>query len=282
HAFRHGSPTRKVTAEQATQYGLYDDSQDGVEAPDANGMVDIPRWRHALINFPHPLLKEGLVIIDTPGLNALGSEPELTLNLIPQAHAVLFILAADTGVTRSDIDVWRSHIGSGPGRMVVLNKIDSMWDELRTPQEIEKQIVRQKESVARTLDVPAASVFPVTAQKVLVGKVQPDAVLLARSRLPELERALSQQLIPAKRAIVAAQLAPGIEEMLLAKQALFAARCRNIVEQLVEMKSLRGKNRSMVVHMTKRLALEKKDFDQGLKTLQSTRVMLSQRSAEVF
>jgi translation elongation factor EF-G len=49
----------------------------------------------------------------------------------------LFILAADTGVTKSDIDVWRNHIGGGPGRMVVLNKIDSMWDELRTPEEIE-------------------------------------------------------------------------------------------------------------------------------------------------
>src|SRR5690606_15321840 len=239
HAFRHGSPTRKVTAEQATQYGLYDDSQDGVEAPDANGMVDIPRWRHAIINFPHPLLKEGLVIIDTPGLNALGSEPELTLNLIPHAHAVLFILAADTGVTRSDIEVWRSHIGAGPGRMVVLNKIDSMWDELRTPQEIGRQVARQKESVAHTLEVPLESVFPVSAQKGLVGKIQRDAALLERSRLSELERALSEQLIPAKRDIVAAQLVPDIEEMVDAKRALFAIRMRNIVEQLVELKSLR-------------------------------------------
>jgi hypothetical protein len=39
------------------------------------------------------------VILDTPGLNAIGTEPELTLNLIPNAHAVLFILAAETGVT---------------------------------------------------------------------------------------------------------------------------------------------------------------------------------------
>jgi putative ribosome biogenesis GTPase RsgA len=32
------------------------------------------------VNFPHPLLKEGLIIVDTPGLNAIGTEPELTLN----------------------------------------------------------------------------------------------------------------------------------------------------------------------------------------------------------
>ena len=79
--------------------------------------IDIPCWRHAVINFPHPLLQQGLVILDTPGLNAIGAEPELTVNLIPQAHAVVFILAADTGVTKSDIEVWRNHIGAGAGRL---------------------------------------------------------------------------------------------------------------------------------------------------------------------
>ena len=74
------------------------------------GSVDIPCWRHAIINFPHPLLQQGLVILDTPGLNAIGTEPELTLNLLPNAHAVLFILAADAGVTKTDLDVWNQHL----------------------------------------------------------------------------------------------------------------------------------------------------------------------------
>jgi hypothetical protein len=65
---------------------------------------------------PHPLLAQGLVILDTPGLNAIGTEPELTLSLLPNAHAVLFILAADTGVTQSDLTVWREHIGTAGGR----------------------------------------------------------------------------------------------------------------------------------------------------------------------
>ncbi|MCK7583393.1 MAG: dynamin family protein [Chromatiales bacterium] len=78
-------------------------------------MVEISRWRHAVINFPHPLLKQGLVILDTPGLNAIGTEPELTLSLVPSAHAVLFVLAADTGVTKSDLEVWRHIIGDNGG-----------------------------------------------------------------------------------------------------------------------------------------------------------------------
>ena len=33
-------------------------------------------------------------MLDTPGLNAIGTEPELTLGLLPQAHATVFILGA--------------------------------------------------------------------------------------------------------------------------------------------------------------------------------------------
>jgi len=95
------------------------------------------------VQFPHPLLEQGLVIIDTPGLNAIGSEPELTLSLLPSAHAVLFILAADTGVTHSDLQVWQKHVNAGrvqrSGRVVVLNKIDGLWDGLRAEKEVNCQ-----------------------------------------------------------------------------------------------------------------------------------------------
>jgi predicted GTPase len=100
---------------------------------------------------PHPLLAQGLVILDTPGLNAIGTEPELTLSLLPNAHAVLFILAADTGVTQSDLTVWREHIGTAggasKGRIVVLNKIDSLWDELKSGEEIDAEIARRSIAV---------------------------------------------------------------------------------------------------------------------------------------
>jgi hypothetical protein len=76
----------------------------------ADGLVEVPKWRYALINIAHPLFKQGLVIL-TPGLNAIGAEPELTVSLIPQAYAVVFIMAvADTGVTKSDLAIWREHL----------------------------------------------------------------------------------------------------------------------------------------------------------------------------
>jgi hypothetical protein len=282
-AFKQVSLTKRVSIEEAKLYGLYqEDDPDASMSVDQDGMVEISQWRHAIVNFPHPLLKQGLVIIDTPGLNAIGTEPELTLNLIPNAHAVLFVLAADTGVTKSDIDVWRDHIGAGPARMVVLNKIDSMWDELRSAAEVEQQIQKQVTTVAHTLNLNTDQVFPISAQKGLVGKVNRDQELLAKSRLPQLETALSEELIPSKQQIVRGQLMSDVGELTSAKQALLDARSRNVVEQLMELKSLRGKNQNIIEHMMKRVDLEKKEFDGSLLKLQGTRAVFTRLSTEVF
>jgi hypothetical protein len=281
------SLTRRVTPAEAQRYGLYDpDDPDLAATLDADGLVEIPRWRHALINVPHPLLKQGLVILDTPGLNAIGTEPELTLNLIPNAHAVLFILGAETGVTKSDIDVWRTHInaesGSNAGRIVVLNKIDALWDELRTPQDIEAAIARQQHDAARLLGVADAQVFPVSAHKALVGKITGDLGLFERSRVGALESALFHELIPARQDILRRQLQDDLAALTGAQSALLAARGRDLVEQLQELQSLRGKNQGVIAHMMRRVEMEKKEFDASLFKLQGTRAVFTTLSTELY
>ena len=281
--FKQVSLTRHASVEEAKRYGLYDENDPDMPVTlDEDGLVEISLWRHAIINFPHPLLKQGLVILDTPGLNAIGTEPELTLNLIPHAHAVLFILAADTGVTKSDIEVWRKHIGSGAGRLVVLNKIDSMWDALRSEAEVDADIARQQEHAAHMLALEPRQVFPVSAQKALVGKITNDAALLEKSRLVALERALFDELIPAKKDIIRKQLARELSTLSGAQLAMVGARMRGIVEQLHELKSLRGKNQSVVAHMMRRIDVEKKEFDSSLFKLQATRAVFTRLSTELY
>ena len=183
----------------ARSYGLYDDEDILASLETAEeGAVDIPCWRHAIINFPHPLLQQGLVILDTPGLNAIGTEPELTLNLLPNAHAVLFILAADAGVTKTDLEVWNQHLAGTDqaqkaGRIVILNKIDGLWDDLKSSATSTPKSSARCVRSARLLDIPPSQVFAVSAQKALSAKVNGDDALLARSRVPDARgRAVAQ------------------------------------------------------------------------------------------
>ena len=282
-SFRQVSMTRRVAPEEAQRYGLYDPEDPGLaDALGADGLVEISQWRHAIINLPHPLLKQGLVILDTPGLNAIGTEPELTLNLIPNAHAVLFVLAAETGVTRSDIEVWRTHIGAGPGRIVVLNKIDAMWDALKSDAQNEAEIARQQLSVAQQLGLTADQVYPVSAQKALVGRIQGDMALFERSRLGALEAALLHGLIPQKKTILGSALREDLAALEAAQASALASRGRGLVEQLQELKSLRGKNQNVLAHMMRRIEAERKDFDAGLMRLQEARQRFAGLSTELY
>ncbi|MCJ7798344.1 MAG: dynamin family protein, partial [Polaromonas sp.] len=196
-----------VSQDDARALGLWhDDSPEENPPVRADGLIEVPKWRHALINIEHPLLKHGLVILDTPGLNAIGAEPELTVSLIPQAHAVVFILAADTGVTKSDLSIWREHLitegGGTDTRLVVLNKIDTLWDALSTPRQVQAQIDRQVATSAETLGLPLEQVLAVSAQKGLVAKVTGDQALLQASQLPALELALAEGVMGQRQKIL--------------------------------------------------------------------------------
>jgi hypothetical protein len=257
---------RWVPIDEARALGFWsDDSPQDNPHPDKQGRVEIPRWRHALLNMPHPLLEQGLVILDTPGLNAIGAEPELTVSLIPQAHAVVFILGADTGVTRSDLAIWREHLitegDPGETRIVVLNKIDTMWDTLSTPAQIEAQVDRQCANSAELLKVPLRQVLPVSAQKGLQAKIRRDGPLLAASRLPALEAVLGEGLLGKREIVLRKAVDSGIAALRAEAARIITVRQRDLAEQAIELQGLRGKNVSVIRHMRTRIEQEQTEFE---------------------
>lgn len=267
---------RRVSPAEAASLGFWNDEASDDNPPlGSDGMVEVPRWRHALINMAHPLLKQGLVILDTPGLNAIGAEPELTVSLLPQAHAVVFILAADTGVTKSDQTIWRQHLaglGHGPeAKLVVLNKIDTMWDALSSPEQVQLQIAAQRTDSADILGLSPLQVLAVSAQKGLLAKVNRDDKLLQASNLPELEVALGQGLMGQRRKILRDSVAAGVQALRQETGRLVHTRARDLVEQVQELEGLRGKNTGVIKQMRLRIEQEQAEFDASGARIQAVR-----------
>ena len=187
------------------------------------------------------------------------------MSLIPQAHAVVFILAADAGVTKSDLAIWREHLITGEdeniSRLVVLNKIDTLWDALSTPEQIQTQIDRQCANSAGILGLAPSQVIAVSAQKGLVAKVTRDKALLKASHLPDLEIALAEGVMGQRQKILRSAVSAGIAELRTEAGRALHIRRRDLAEQMDELRGLRGKNTSVIRHMRTRIEQEKSEFD---------------------
>lgn len=259
---------KEATLDEARSLGLWDDQdQSMVHALHSRGKVDVPVWRHALINYPHPLLQSGLVILDTPGLNTLGTEPELTISIIPNAHAVVFLLATDTGVTKSDMEIWTRFIRDRASRkLAVLNKIDILWDDLKSEAEIEAMIRSQVETTARQLGLSPDDVFAISAQKALVARIRNDPALLARSGIEEVERVLAQGVVAAKHDILRKTVVGEAANMVKASRKTLQQRLLGVRDQRQELDSLRGQNAGAVQELLNQVAADRKRYEATVRT----------------
>lgn len=276
--------TRRVSREQAQALGLWSDDADADNPPTApDGQVEIPAWRHAIINYPHPLLQRGLVVIDTPGLNAIGTEPELTLGLLPSAHAALFVLGADTGVTRSDLEVWSHHLaGQGLDCFVVLNKVDTLADPLATPEEQAASVERQCLSAAQTLGIERARVFPVSARQALTARLAGDVRGLLQSRLPALESALNADLLPRRQAVLAQAVVSGVQSILDYSTRRLRDQRRHNAELMLELRGLRGKSTGRVAQLLERVGRDDDEFERSSSRLLAMRTVHSRMHQNVL
>jgi hypothetical protein len=281
-AFLETTRTKKVHIREAQELGLYDPERSrrqGDNVP-TDGIVEIPVWRHALINYPHPLLKQGLAILDTPGLNAIGVEPELTISMLPSAQVILFLLAADTGVTKSDYSIWINYIRKTrrSGVFVVLNKIDVLWDDLHDTAAVSASITQQVESVAQTLKVDKNCVLPISAQKGLVGRIKSDPALVERSGLVLLEDRLAQDLIPSRHSLIRDRVVHEMSARVEISYNLIKSKLAANQEHLNQLKNLGNKNMDYIHKLVADVRLEKLKYDKELAGFQTTRVELMQQA----
>ncbi|OQK16837.1 dynamin family protein [Methyloprofundus sedimenti] len=253
-AFKELFAVKKVSQEHAKNLGLWNE----VEASELGLLdaeeVEIPCWRYALINLSHPLLKQGLCILDTPGLSALGIEPELTLNILPAAAAIIFVLAADRGITKRDFKVWHYYINNVRGLAkieiaVVMNKMDMLMDEHLDTAEYDRSIADHVDNSAKMLGFNRQLIFPVSARQALVAKNKHDVALLEKSHLAGLESYLADNVVLPRYTALKQKITLNIDFLLSESLSLSEEKYQYALDQLEEFKKIDCDNAEMMDHL---------------------------------
>jgi hypothetical protein len=275
--------TKKVYALEARMLGLAPMVNEKGELPGEEELVEVPAWRYAMINYPHPLLTNGISILDTPGLNALGMEPELTVATIPNAHAVLFLLSIDTGVTKSDLEIWDRYVKPGlPQKIAVLNKIDITWDELKTQAQIDEAIGRMVETTSQNLKIPKERIFPLSAQKALLGRIKGDEALVKKSGIQNLERVLAEEIVPMKRTILCRAVTGEIGGMMMSSRALVAKKQQANNAEVADLQGMVGKSRAVVQQLWAKITAEKNAYNAALAEYKVNHAQFSAKKAALL
>jgi hypothetical protein len=245
----------------------------------------VPRWRYAIINFPHPLLAAGVAILDTAGFRTLASEPELSFHRVPDAAAVVFMISAESSITPADQALWTEHVATIGGIedtcFVVLNKIDGLRDGARGEGQVLTEIDRQVKTVADALGIAPTRIFALSAKQGLAAKMQGDRDGLVRSRLYRLEQALSRGLVHQRRLAHATGARAEVRGVLAEMRALIASRLDFANGQLEELTALKDKNQKLVELLARKAGVERGRLEQARAMMSGLRVVHNKHAGEL-
>ena len=146
--------------------------------------------------------------------------------------------------------MWRNHVchsrgGSKRGLAVVMNKIDSMWDDLAGDAGYQSAIASQVKTSATTLKIEENAIFPVSAKQALLAKVKGDAALLKRSRIDILENYLAEGIVNQRRHILMETVNRDIGFLVNESLNLTESSLANGISQLEEFKKIDFQNQDM-------------------------------------
>jgi GTP-binding protein EngB required for normal cell division len=137
--------------------------------------------------YPAPLLQQGIVLIDTPGVGStLRHNTEAAIEVLPDCDAGFFVLSADPPVTEAELaylERVRPHVAR---LFFIFNKIDYLAADER-----DKALAFLRRSLREHMsDAADLPIFILSARQALASRRAGDAAGLAQSGLAEIEHHL--------------------------------------------------------------------------------------------
>ncbi|MFI6540088.1 dynamin family protein [Nonomuraea sp. NPDC050547] len=142
------------------------------------------------VETPAELLRDGLVLVDTPGIGAVNNaHSDATYASLSRADAILYVGSSEETLSVNELAHVEKAFAACPVVVTAITKVESVFD-----QDHEVRVARRKIAAATGLAPEDLVVLPVSAHRRLRALRQGRPESPGESGLPELERQLRDRL----------------------------------------------------------------------------------------
>ena len=200
--FHDGRPVQTIPLDHLSEY---------VTKHTESSLAAAAAIREAVIQYPLRFCKNGVDIIDTPGLGDEATMTAVTMRVLPEVDAAIFVIMADSPFSSSEADFLEQLLGEGVTRVLY---VVSAMDRIRKPADRERVLVSIRDRIEQRIrkrgeqrfgsETPAfqqwmekhgrARVYGLSGRAALEAKLEGNGELLSGSGLPAFETELEELL----------------------------------------------------------------------------------------
>ncbi|MCR4413970.1 MAG: dynamin family protein, partial [Thermoguttaceae bacterium] len=160
----------EIDESQLAEYGTEDRNPNNEKRVDFIG-----------VELPHPLLRQGLVLVDTPGVGGLHrAHRRISRQYAPNADAVFFVLDSVEAVISADEIAFLQDLYSNVTKRIFFVQTKT---DMADMQQVEAWQARNKQLLAEKLDIPPEHLnyFPVSAKLKRIADERRDGIRFSQS-----------------------------------------------------------------------------------------------------
>ncbi len=147
---------------------------------------------------PSPLLKKGIILVDTPGVGSLyENNTDVTYGFLPRVDAAIFLLTVDPPLSKEEISFLKDIEPHVEKLFFLLNKIDYVDED-----ELEEVLRFSKENLKKALGLDDVTIFPISAKTALEGRIRSDESMIRKSGIEKFERVLERFLFEERGKVI--------------------------------------------------------------------------------
>jgi len=205
-----------------------------------------------VISYPSPYLKDGVRLIDTPGVGSIYQHnTDVAYRYLPKSDAVLFLLSVDQPMSKSELDFLNDVREYSNRIFFLLNKADHL-DEKDLRESIDFQRNVLKEATGSEVRI-----FPLSAKLARDGEIQKSTDLIQKSLLPDFSERLNAFLMEEKGMVLVSSVANNLLRMLSQTRLELELELKSLSTPLDELQQ----KIKMFDAKKQEVLLEKRDFD---------------------